>query len=122
MASSSGSSTEWDLAAILAVIGIAMDTVIYTPSIVYWTYRLGQLKDSLIIRKRYWSVLLTICIVSCLYYVIQRNVGFLIYSGLLPSTYYQWLNYLNCFIFPMFTYGLYYLIVYRYVKTWSDIE
>ncbi len=106
-------STEWDAAAILALIGITMDTLVYTPFIVYWTYHIYRLRDSLIIRKRYYNVLLTICIVSCFYYVIQRNVGFLIYSGLLSPLAFRWLNYLNCYFFPMFNYGLYYIMVYR---------
>ena len=103
----------WDAAAILALIGITLDTFVYTPCIVYWTYHIWEYRNTLIIRKRYYSILFRICIVAMLYYMIQRNSGFLIYSGLLPEVHFSWLYALNCYFFPMFNYGLYYIVVYR---------
>eukprot|EP01084_Bolivina_argentea_P260031 439001_1 len=100
--------------AILALIGIFLDTIIYPPFIIYWTVNIYRKRNSLIIRKRHFPIIVTIGCVSCLYYLTQRNVGFLIYSNILSSQITLILTYINCYLYPIFNYGLFYIMVYRY--------
>ena len=101
---------------LLALIGIFLDTFVYVPCIIYWSRNIWREKASLIIRKRHSKIIVTIGIVACLYYLIQRNIGFLIWSDLevLTDNALLWLTYINCYAFPMFNYGLFYIMVYRY--------
>ena len=100
--------------AVLALIGIFLVTFIYVPCIIYWSINIWKEKHSLIIRKRHTKIIITICFVACLYYLIQRNIGFLINSNILSKETTLLLTYINCYTFPMFNYGLYYIMVYRY--------
>eukprot|EP01083_Nonionella_stella_P164773 546426_1 len=100
--------------ALLALIGIFLDTFIYCPLILHWSLNIWKLRHSLIIRKRHSRIIITIGIVSCLYYLIQRNIGFLIYSELLSDDHTLRLTSLNCYLYPIFNYGLFYIMVYRY--------
>ena len=100
--------------ALLALIGIFLDTFVYIPLVIYWSRNIWRERHSLIIRKRHCRVIMAIGIVSCLYYLIQRNIGFLIFSDILPSNVTLSLTFINCYTFPIFNYGLLYIIVYRY--------
>eukprot|EP00485_Elphidium_margaritaceum_P013158 CAMPEP_0202694726 /NCGR_PEP_ID=MMETSP1385-20130828/8514_1 /ASSEMBLY_ACC=CAM_ASM_000861 /TAXON_ID=933848 /ORGANISM="Elphidium margaritaceum" /LENGTH=702 /DNA_ID=CAMNT_0049350625 /DNA_START=29 /DNA_END=2137 /DNA_ORIENTATION=+ len=99
---------------IIALVGIFLDTFVYAPFVVYWASCVYKHRGTLIFSKRYPDVIVVMTIIASVFFLIQRNLGFLIVSNILPPDVTHMLRKINCYAFPIFVYGLYFLVVYRY--------
>ena len=103
-----------NLPAILSLIGLTLDTLIFAPFVLYWTYTIWKQRECLVFRKRHIRILSWIGIFAIFFYLMQRNISFIIYSGELNKQSFNIFYCINCYLYPMFGYGLLYIILYRF--------
>lgn len=100
--------------AVLALIGIALNILVFTPLAIYFTYLFYKNRHSLVISKRNVTVVLILAAFYIAYFLIEKNISLLIRGHLLPHSPSLILLLVHCYIFPIIGYGAYYCTLFRF--------
>lgn len=99
----------------LIIISTCLNLLVYTPILIYWILRVLKFRDSFVIKKRLPTLLITLIILSIVYFCVEKTLQLWTFGNLMDP---KWKRISNKIIFYLFQIPFVYFLWFYVLRFW----
>ena len=100
---------------ILTIVSTCLNLLVYTPILIYWIHKVVKFRDSFVIKKRLPTLLITLIVLSLLYFSVEKTIQLWAIGNLMSP---QWKLTSNKVIFYLFQIPFVYFLWFYVLRFW----